>query len=786
MPDLLYFMPDPEIPDADLLGYGDLVLSDGTTRYLSGDPELVAGLPPPPTGVQPRGSLGMGPPAPPPAMGPPPVVIQNDDGQPYTIDPTGNIQPGANGVPLEQLQQQMQGVQDPQTGELLSPGMPSEFSQNLGGVARGLVGEIGNAAQGYPQPFGQSWREQMGGQQSPAAAPSPAASAHEAPAPMGGAPFTGAQQPEPLMGADGRAYQIDMTGNFVPVERQGALPQDVAQRQAQQMGAQNAATLAATEQARRDESRMMNELTLQQMAQLEAQRAEQERAVAEEQAKVQRWQEEQQQLADMEIETDLISARGPVGGVLAAIGAALMGAAGNDTGFRMIENQIDRHVRAQVQRRDTKLNLLAQQIGSSQQAIKMGKAALYDAAAKKAELLAQKTKSDVFEAQTPAVIEQLRQKQLENMQAAEKDSLGKLIERVAQPPKPPSDAALQKYGELRRDRDASIGMAQRIEQQIGLMWSPGKNGQPGHYANADEVRKKGIQGVGNLEQWLPDFVYSTMGGTTAEGYQVRGAAEALAYATIRQMQPTGPISNADIKAAVKANALDTEEGLIRAVERIRTSNEAAEAHDSAQFGADVVTEYNRRFQASGGQLQTAAPAASRPATVEEMRGASSALRQQKGGVGKPSQEELARVVEFYADQAGLNPEAIRVAINIESAGKPNAKNPNSTATGMLQMLESTARSLGTSTAQLSKMSAEEQLPFITEYFKRTGLTADDPPSEYYLAVAAPGAVGKPDDFVIYKQGSPAYDLNPRWDANQDGIITAGDLRAVGRRRSLKG
>lgn len=639
MRDLLYFMPDSQIHDADLLGYGDLVYSDGTTQYLNGDPEIAMGLPAPPRGVQPQGSLGMGPPAPPPGMQLPQAPASQPQAQPAAASQMPPPVDLGNGMGLDMM------------GNIVPMGPQTDIG---GGMA---VDGSGNLSPLQPQ------------QPAAPAAPAPPPQG----SPMGGAPFPGGgAQPEPLMGADGRAYQLDMMGQFVPVERQGAMPQDVAQRQMSAMGQQNTATLQATEQARRDESRMMNELTLQQMAQLEVQRSEQERQVAEEQAKVARWQEEQQSLADMQIEQDLISAAGPVGGILGAIGAALMGAAGNDMGFRMIENRIDRHVRAQVQRRDTKLNLLAQQIGSSQQAIKMGKAAIYDAAARKAELLAQKTKGDVFEAQTPAVIEQLRAKQLENMQAAEKDSLGKLIERVATPPKPPSEAALQKYGELRRERDASVGMAQRIEQQIGLVWTPGKNGQPGHYGNREDVLKQGVQGVGNLEQWLPDFVYSTMGGTTAEGYQVRGAAEALAYATIRQMQPTGPISNADIKAAVKANALNTEEGLIRAVERIRTSSEAQQSHDSAQFGGDVVTEYNRRFQQAGGQLQTAAPAASRPATVEELRGGSSALRQ-GGGKPKPGESEaaaltpeqrMASVAEQVQAMAGqeIPPEGLQILV----------------------------------------------------------------------------------------------------------------------------
>jgi hypothetical protein len=112
----------------------------------------------------------------------------------------------------------------------------------------------------------------------------------------------------------------------------------------------------------------------------------------------------------MDFETDLISARGPVGALFGVLGAALLGAVGSDAGLRMIDKSIDTHVRQQVNRRDTKLGLLAEQVKSSELAISMGKSKLYEALANRAELMAQKTKNDIYEAQTPAIIEGLRQK----------------------------------------------------------------------------------------------------------------------------------------------------------------------------------------------------------------------------------------------------------------------------------------------------------------------------------------------------------------------------------------
>jgi flagellum-specific peptidoglycan hydrolase FlgJ len=294
----------------------------------------------------------------------------------------------------------------------------------------------------------------------------------------------------------------------------------------------------------------------------------------------------------------------------------------------------------------------------------------------------------VYEAQTPAVVQQLRQKQMENLQEAERTSMGKLIERAAAPPKPPSAEMLEKYGKLRRDRDATVSIAQRAEREIGLRWVPGIDGEPGHYQGPDgtpvtpqNISKIGIQGIGTIEQWLPDFVYSTMGGVTAEGYQVRGAAEAMAYAQIRQMQPTGTISNADVQASIKAGALDTEAGMLKAMTRIRLDAEQQSRHDAAQYGPDVVAEYERRFQTMGGDTG-AAPAVSRRPTIEAARAGAAALRSEQrqaapGALGPADndapgseaalmepRDRMAQVAEDVQQLAGqeLPPEGIAILV----------------------------------------------------------------------------------------------------------------------------
>jgi len=143
----------------------------------------------------------------------------------------------------------------------------------------------------------------------------------------------------------------------------------------------------------------------------------------------------------------------------------------------------------------------------------------------------------------------------------------------------------------------------------------------------------------------------------------------------------------------------------------------------------------------------------------------------------PDDAEFDSELERLATERGLNPAAIRNVISKESGGKASAKNPNSSATGLIQFLERTAESLGTSTAELKKMSRSEQLPFVMQYLSQSGVTKDTPPEDYYVAIAAPAFVGKPNNTPVYREGTAEYDHNKTWDVDKDGVITVGNLKA---------
>lgn len=101
------------------------------------------------------------------------------------------------------------------------------------------------------------------------------------------------------------------------------------------------------------------------------------------------------------------------------------------------------------------------------------------------------------------------------------------------------------------------------------------------------------------------------------------------------------------------------------------------------------------------------------------------------------------------------------------------KNPGSSATGLIQFVSSTAKSLGTTTAQLARMSPVQQLDYVEKYFNQYKGRINNL-GDCYMAVFWPAAIGKPDSYVIATSPSRVYNANAGLDVNRDGTITRGE------------
>lgn len=81
-------------------------------------------------------------------------------------------------------------------------------------------------------------------------------------------------------------------------------------------------------------------------------------------------------------------------------------------------------------------------------------------------------------------------------------------------------------------------------------------------------------------------------------------------------------------------------------------------------------------------------------------------------------DELWTSIINTAGQIGADPAQLAYVINFESNGfNPQAVNPRSGASGLIQFMPSTARSLGTTVEAIRLMTAMEQMVLVEKYFK---------------------------------------------------------------------
>lgn len=145
------------------------------------------------------------------------------------------------------------------------------------------------------------------------------------------------------------------------------------------------------------------------------------------------------------------------------------------------------------------------------------------------------------------------------------------------------------------------------------------------------------------------------------------------------------------------------------------------------------------------------------------------------------------MVDEHASANDLDADSIYAMVGGESGGKADAANPNSSAKGLVQFLDSTAQEHGfESAAEFAAQPAEQQMPFVIEEFKKKGITKDSPPEDYALAIAAPAFVGKSQDrnAVVYPKGSKEHQVNRPWWPPGGGDITVGSIIDYYRKHGL--
>ena len=138
-------------------------------------------------------------------------------------------------------------------------------------------------------------------------------------------------------------------------------------------------------------------------------------------------------------------------------------------------------------------------------------------------------------------------------------------------------------------------------------------------------------------------------------------------------------------------------------------------------------------------------------------------------------------VKKISTNLGINPNWLMTIMYFESAKTFSPSITNSIgATGLIQFIPSTATSLGTSTSELRKMTAVQQLDYVEKYLKAYKGKYKNY-IDVYFAVFFPLAIGKPDDWVIQSKGISAlqvYNSNPAFRVLKDGKLRVWEVKKV--------
>jgi len=135
--------------------------------------------------------------------------------------------------------------------------------------------------------------------------------------------------------------------------------------------------------------------------------------------------------------------------------------------------------------------------------------------------------------------------------------------------------------------------------------------------------------------------------------------------------------------------------------------------------------------------------------------------------------EIAEDIVSLGNDLGVDPMFVADLIYFESKFDPAAKNlAGSGATGLIQFMPPRAKALGTTTEELAKMTAKEQMKFVKKYFSADNLGAgnlkklrDNPTRQNFnMAVFYPKGIGQ----------DPSTELPQEYQAQNPGIKTLAD------------
>lgn len=128
-------------------------------------------------------------------------------------------------------------------------------------------------------------------------------------------------------------------------------------------------------------------------------------------------------------------------------------------------------------------------------------------------------------------------------------------------------------------------------------------------------------------------------------------------------------------------------------------------------------------------------------------------------------------VILIAQLLDISPNSLMFVMNNESGLDHTIKNPNGSATGLIQFTEATAKNLGTTTAALKAMTNVQQLDYVWKYLQQWKSEIKDTGS-LYLSIFYPAALFKENSYQFPKW---VVQANPIFDLNKDGNLTKSEF-----------
>lgn len=123
----------------------------------------------------------------------------------------------------------------------------------------------------------------------------------------------------------------------------------------------------------------------------------------------------------------------------------------------------------------------------------------------------------------------------------------------------------------------------------------------------------------------------------------------------------------------------------------------------------------------------------------------------------------------------IRPNDLLKLLTIESNLDPSAINPSSGASGLFQLMPSSAQALNIDLFAFRMFSATAQIKVLERYWRQLGFKEGDFRNVYdlYLSIFFPAAVGKDDNYTLEAKNLSASKVataNPLFDLNKDKII----------------